>query len=193
MSNTNDDKIAHLTAVAEMLGISVEALLATQAAALGRVDAEADEVENTLPPPPIVYPNIKFKPYKFREYPKLAYRGYVQDVEQPETRVVRNGDGTAAERVVIRVIPDQFVSETRELKNRVEEMSLDNDNKKLPVGRRWLLTYVDARDAAFEAKKNQRPIVEREATAAELKAAKRQAEAEAAQETVPARRKGRAA
>lgn len=184
----HDDKLAHLNAVAAMLGITPEQMLKTQADALNRVEAEAEEAENTLPLPPIVYPNVKFKPYKFRPYPKAAYRGYVQDVEQAEQRVTRNADGTTTERMVIRVLPDQYVPEQRDLKNQIEEMALENENKKLPVGRKWLLKYTDAREAAFEAKKNQRPIVEREPTAAELKAAKAAAEEAGAQATVPARR-----
>jgi hypothetical protein len=175
----HDDKIAHLQAVADMLNISIEALLATQAGALNRIESEAEEAENVLPPPPIVYPNIKYKKYVYREYPKLFYRGYIQDVEQTETRIVRDENGGISNKIVVRVIPDQFVCEYREVKNRVEEMSLDNDNRKLALGKQWLNTHAGARDAAIEAKKHQKPIVEREPTAAELKRAEAAAKAEA--------------
>lgn len=173
-----DEKMVHLQAVAEMLGISMEALLATQMTALNRIEEEAEEVDS-LPPPPIVYPNIKFRKYVFREYPKLAYRGYVQDVERPETRVRRNDDGTIKESVVIKVIPDQFVCETRELKNRIEELAMQSESKKLPLGKQWVLTHQEARDNAIEAKKSARPIVEREPTPAERKAVREAAEREA--------------
>jgi len=167
----HDDKIAHLQAVADMLNISIEALLATQAHALNRIESEAEEAENVLPPPPIVYPNMKYKKYVYREYPKLFYRGYIQDIEQTETRIVRDENGGISNKIVVRVIPDQFVCEYREVKNRVEEMSLDNDNRKLALGKQWLNTHAGARDAAIEAKKHQKPITEREPTAAELKRA----------------------
>jgi hypothetical protein len=176
----HDDKIAHLQAVASMLNISVEELLATQAASLNRIEAEAEEAENILPPPPVVYPNLKYKKYVFREYPKLFYRGYIQDVEQTETRIVRDENGGVSNKIVVRVIPDQFVCEYREAKNRVEEMSINNDNKKLALGKQWLNTHSGARDAAIEAKKHQKPIMEREPTAAELKRAEAEADAIAA-------------
>lgn len=173
-----DEKMIHLQAVADMLGISMEALLATQMTAINRIEEEAEEVDS-LPPPPIVYPNVKFKKYVFREYPKLAYRGYIQDIERAETRITRNDDGTTTEKTIIRVIPDQFVVETRELKNRVEELAMGSENKRFPLGKVWVLTHQEARDNAMEAKKNARPIVEREATAAERKAAREAADREA--------------
>lgn len=159
-----EDHIERINAVAEMLGLTPAALLAAaQNAGSLNVEAE-DDGGVALPPPPIVYPNVKFKPYKFREYPKLAYRGYVRDVEETVTKLMPREGGGVDQKTFIRVIPDQFVMETRELKNKAEENTLSAD---------WFLTLVEAKEAAQAAKANQRPIVEREAPAEPVKRGKK--------------------
>jgi hypothetical protein len=182
MSNSRQEQIDHITAVADMLGITVEQLLATQAAAVDRVAAETEEVENSLPPPPIVYPNVKFKRYVFREYDKICYRGVIRDIEEPVTKYVPQDGGGVKTMVSIRVIPDQFICEERILKNRVEEMGLGNENKKLSIGRQWVLSREEAIENAKQAKANERPLVEREATASERAAARKAAAEQAAEE-----------
>ena len=179
---TRQEQIDNITAVADHFGISVEQLFATQAAAVDRVVQEGEEVENSLPPPPIVYPNVKFKRYQFREYPKICYRGIIRDIEQTVTKYVQQEDGTGKPMISIRVIPDQFIEENRTLKNRVEEMGLANENKKLGIGRQWVLSREDAIENAKQAKALERPLVEREATAAERAAARKAAAEQAAEE-----------
>jgi hypothetical protein len=135
-----------------------------------------------LPPPPVVYPNVKYKRYQFREYDKMCYRGIIRDIEETVTKYVQQEDGTAKPMISIRVKPDQFIEEHRILKNRVEEMGLANENKKLPIGRQWVLSREEAIDNAKQAKANERPLVEREATAAERAAARKAAAEQAAEE-----------
>jgi hypothetical protein len=179
---TKQERIERINDVADILGITVEQLLATQAQAIDRVAEEAEEAENNLPPPPIVYPNVKFRRCQFREYPKICYRGVIRDIEEPVTKYVPQEGGGVKTMVSIRVIPDQFMSEERILKNRVEEMGLANENKQLGIGRQWVLSREEAIENAKQAKANERPLIEREATAAERAAARKAAAEQEAEE-----------
>jgi hypothetical protein len=180
---TREEQIEKLTQAAEIMGISVEQLFATQLTALDRVEEEGAKIEDSLPPPPIVYPNLKFKPYRFREYDKIVYRGRITDIEQPVTKYVQRADGSGTDTIqAIRVIPDQFVEETRIVKSRGEEMALIKENTRLPLGKRWMFTRDEAIEEAKKAKGSERPIVERDLTAAERKAARKAAEQQAEEE-----------
>lgn len=148
-----EDHIGRVNAVAEMLGLSPEQLLAAALNA-GAVNAvkELDE-EATQAPPPIIYPNVKFAKYKFREYPKMVYgNGRFEDIEETITKIIPREGGGVDQRTFVRVIPDQFRYDTRLLQSKVEENTL-------AAG--WYFTLGEAKEAARVAKANSRPIVER--------------------------------
>lgn len=151
MAEPREDAAERIRAVAELLGLSPEQLII--AAVNGGASAAVQEAEEPEQrPPPIVYPNIKFPRYKFREYPKLVYRGYIRDVEEPILKLVPNGQGGVNQVNAIRIIPDQFVMETREVKSKAEEATLSAG---------WYFSLSEAKDAAKHAKNGTRPIVEK--------------------------------
>jgi len=151
MSTDREDQANRIRSVAELLGLSPEALIVAAANAGNAVAAVADEAED-LKPPPIVYPNVKFPRYKFREYPKIVYRGYIRDVEEPIVKFIQGDNGAMKQVNAVRVLPDQFVQETREVNSKAEEATL-------PRG--WYLSREDAIAAAKAAKAGSRPVVER--------------------------------
>lgn len=151
MSETREQTADRIRAVADLLGLSPEQLVVAAANAGNAIEAlEPEEAEQK--PPPIVYPNVKYKKYVFREFPKILYRGYIRDVEEPIIKMVPQDNGSVKQVNAIRVLPDQFVTETMLVKNRIEETTR-------PPG--WYLTLGDAREAAEKAKLKMRPIVER--------------------------------
>lgn len=151
MPESREETADRIRAVAELLGLSAEQLII--AAANGGAAAAVQEIdEPEIKPPPIVYPNIKFPRYKFREFPKLVYRGYIRDVEEPILKLVPNGQGGVNQVNAIRIIPDQFVMETKEVGSKSEEAMLDAS---------WHLTLAGAKEAAKLAKDGVRPIVEK--------------------------------
>lgn len=151
MSETREQTAERIRAVADLLGLSPEQLVVAAANAGNAIEALEPEEEEQKPPP-IVYPNVKYKKYKFQEFPKILYRGYIRDVEEPIIKMIPQDNGSVKQVNAIRVLPDQFVTETMTVKNRIEEMSR-------PAG--WYLTLGEAREAAEKAKLKTRPIVER--------------------------------
>lgn len=151
MSESKEQTADRIRAVADLLGLSPEQLVVAAANAGNAIEALEPEEEDQKPPP-IVYPNVKYKKYKFQEFPKILYRGYIRDVEEPIIKMVPQDNGSVKQVNAIRVLPDQFVTETMLVKNRIEEMSR-------PAG--WYLTLGEARSAAEAVKSRSRPIVER--------------------------------
>jgi hypothetical protein len=145
-----------LDKLAALVGLSREDFITLAMKASGTMNNLREEAEEAEKPPPIVYPNVKFPRYKFREYPKLLYKGYIRDIEEPVIKLVPRSDGHGVEQVpFIRVIPDQFVQETQEVGNNAEEA--------MRVAAGWFMTRGDAIEAAKAAKAGQRPIIERPA------------------------------
>lgn len=148
---TREDTVARIQSVAELLGMTPEQLVAAAATAQNSIELlEPDEDDQK--PPPIVYPNLKYPRYKFREYPKILYRGYIRDIEEPLIKFVSDGNGGMKQINAVRVIPDQFVMETMTVNNKLEEMAR-------PKG--WFLTLEEAKKVAADAKAATRPILER--------------------------------
>lgn len=153
MAISREEQRERITQVAELLGMSPEQLVAMAAGGAQQKIAELEEQAET--PPPIVYPNIKFPRYKFREYPKCIYgNARIQDIEETVTKIVPRDGGGFDQQTVIRVVPDQFRYDTSEVANAVEELNL---------GPGWFLSLAEARAAALAAKATARPIVERPA------------------------------
>ena len=145
-----------LDKLAVLVGLSREEFVALAMKASGTMNGIREEAEREEQPPPIVYPNIKFAKYKFREYPKALYRGYIRDIEETVTKLVPRPDGGGVDqRTFIRVIPDQFVQELKEVASNAEET--------IALASGWFLTRGEAIAAAQAAKAMQRPIVERPA------------------------------
>jgi hypothetical protein len=154
MAISREEQRAKIEAVAELLGMSPEQLVALAA---GGAQAKVQELEEPIEQPPaIVYPNVKFPRYKFREYPKCVYgNARFEDVEESVTKIVPRPEGGGADqRTFIRVIPDQFRYDTREVANAAEEANLADG---------WFLTLPEAKAAAQATKAASRPIVERPA------------------------------
>lgn len=154
MSAPDFEKLDQLAA---LVGLSREEFVKLAAKAGGTMDAIAEEAERVELPPPIVYPNVKFPRYKFREYPKLVYRGAIQDVEEAITKLVPGDNGGFVQKPFIRSIPDQFVQTTKEVANATDEA--------LALASGWFHTRGEAIDAARAAKATQRPIIEKPAPA----------------------------
>lgn len=151
MSETREQTAERIRSVADLLGLTPEQLVVAASNAGNAIEALEPEEEDQKPPP-IVYPNVKFKKYVFREFPKILYRGYIRDVEEPIIKMVPQEGGGIKQVNAVRVLPDQFVTETMTVKNRIEEMGR-------PKG--WFLTLTEAREAAEAIKAKTRPIVER--------------------------------
>jgi len=135
-NNDIKEKAAKIRELAAALDIPIEKLLL---AAGDMVPANApvildDEIIGQEPPH-IVYPNIKFPRYVYREYPKLYYRGAVRDVEEPFI-LVKDGQQINA----VRIVRDQFICENLEVKNKNEETMNTSG---------WFSTYVEARQDAL--------------------------------------------
>lgn len=151
MSETRQETADRIRSVAELLGLTPEQLVVAATNAGNAIEALEPEAEDQKPPP-IVYPNVRFPKYKFREFPKILYRGYIRDVEEPIIKMIPDENGGVKQVNAIRVLPDQFVTETMTVKSKIEEMAR-------PAG--WYLTLGEAKEAAIKAKKHTRPIVER--------------------------------
>lgn len=147
---TKEETVERINAVAEMLGITPEQLLAAAMNA-GPEKAVLQEQDKIEQPAAIVYPKVAFPPYKYREYPKLLYKGIIRDVEEPYTKI--NPDGSHTN--FVRVIPDQFVQETKEVANKAEEA--------LSLVSGWYLTRGEAIEVAKAVKAAARPIIEKPA------------------------------
>ncbi len=154
MSTPDFEKLDQLAA---LVGLSREEFIQLAMKAGGAMDGVREEAEKLESPPPIVYPNVRFAPYKYREYPKALYRGYIRDIEETVTKLIPREGGGVDQQVFIRVIPDQFVQELREVGSKAEELTA------LASG--WYLTRGEAIERAQIAKLNTRSIVERPAPA----------------------------
>jgi hypothetical protein len=153
MAISREEQRERLNQVAELLGMSPQELVALAAGGAQAKVAELEEPVET--PPAIVYPNVKFPRYKFREYPKCVYgNARIEDIEETVTKLIPRDGGGVDQKVFIRVIPDQFRYDTREVASAAEEANL-------PDG--WFLTLPEAKEAARAAKATARPIVERPA------------------------------
>lgn len=134
MSESQEDKIARIREVAEMLGLSPEQLVLAAAGAGSNVQTLQPTPRRSRPAP-IVYPNLEFPEYEYREYPRLLYRAVVRDVEEPFIKVI---DGQQINGV--RVLRDQVVYSYLEVQNKAELVG------QLALG--WFMTQPEAKAKA---------------------------------------------
>lgn len=138
----DDVKARKLREAAEILGVSVEKLVLGAHDAISAMQEEQEEADNFVRPAPVVYPNIRFRPYKFQEYPKAMYRGQIRDLEEPYA-IVENGKVVPA----VRTIRDKFTYDHQNVRNAVEE--------RVALGGGWFLTLDEAKEAALARQKGE--------------------------------------